>query len=170
MPDLSPALDPQDRCGNSLVKEHKIEGQEAEAPERFSPVASRCFGPEKRKEKKNVQRRHIRLKSALEGLIVVQNSIMAPASPAGSPLRFATYSPLPSGVTRKRQRLSANPSPSAPMTPSRGVPALPHSPFRFNSSNEVVEDTIPIPLHLPLPGDDRHPDEEPAASCLPKTL
>ncbi|KAJ7168642.1 hypothetical protein C8R46DRAFT_1033850 [Mycena filopes] len=52
---------------------------------------------------------------------------MAPAGPAaGSPLRFVAYSPSASGVTRKRQRLSAVPSPSPP-TPSTHFWALPCS-------------------------------------------
>ncbi|KAJ7158060.1 hypothetical protein C8R46DRAFT_907930 [Mycena filopes] len=93
---------------------------------------------------------------------------MTTPSPAQSPLRFVAYSPSASGLTRKRQRLNVLPSSPTPATPSRGVPALPHSPYRFNSSNEVVENPAPIPLRLSPAGDNpRRSDEPPAIPYTP---
>ncbi|KAJ7663771.1 hypothetical protein DFH06DRAFT_1128158 [Mycena polygramma] len=57
---------------------------------------------------------------------------------------FIPYSPSASPVTRKRARLVCTPSSSLPATPTRrSVPALPHSPYRFNANNEVVDNPSP---------------------------
>ncbi|KAJ7742819.1 hypothetical protein B0H16DRAFT_1860573 [Mycena metata] len=76
------------------------------------------------------------------------------SSPPRQQLRFVPFSPTSSTLTRKRQRLDSSSRPSIPATPTRPVPTLPHSPYRFNSRNEVVDNPGPIPLSLSSSGED----------------
>ncbi|KAJ6524608.1 hypothetical protein DFH09DRAFT_1372122, partial [Mycena vulgaris] len=66
------------------------------------------------------------------------------SSPA-SPIQFIAFSPSPSPATRKRQRLNATPIPVTPTRHRVLAPALPHSPYRFDSNDQVVDNPAPIP-------------------------
>ncbi|KAJ7849025.1 hypothetical protein B0H13DRAFT_1906414 [Mycena leptocephala] len=64
-------------------------------------------------------------------------------STPSQPLKFIPFSASPSPLGRKRARLDSSPVSSVPTTPSRqSRPALPHSPYRFNSNNEVVDNPL----------------------------
>ncbi|KAJ7899945.1 hypothetical protein B0H13DRAFT_1883572 [Mycena leptocephala] len=77
------------------------------------------------------------------------------SSTPSRPLKFIPFPASPSPLGRKRQRLNSSPLSSMPATPSRqSRPALPHSPYRFNSNNEPPASPLPapaLPVVAPLP-------------------
>ncbi|KAJ6552400.1 hypothetical protein DFH09DRAFT_1085885 [Mycena vulgaris] len=76
----------------------------------------------------------------------LSRGMAAPFTSPTTPMRFISFktpSP-PSSLTRKRQRINEAQSHLSPTpTAFTQAPVLPHSPYRFNSRNEVEENPGP---------------------------